>query len=350
VSSRPRGGALHAIFGVACSLGAIAGPGRAGGGHPPIEGIEEPSGVTRAGDRLLVVGDDEAGVYFSLGVTGEETGLVPLDPTQLVRHPLTGGLAALDLEGIDVLPDGRVVVLSERFPALFAADGILVPYGRRFVELGGRGPEGVAVLRQDDGGARVAILWEGGYPEIAQLPPDVDAGVSRHALEPRVLVHRLSDHAEPREMGPADVEREVQLRVPKPPGEEPFAQRFRAPDLVWHRIDSGSGPAWGWIVLLSSGWGERPPAGSAEECALRENGAPLRWCHRLLQRFTVEGAPVGEPFDLDTVLPERVRTANWEGLGWFVRGEKLVLVYDESIAARRLDPQHAFVMDLPAGW
>jgi hypothetical protein len=277
-------------------------------------------------------------------------GLVPLTHAKLARHKLDAGLAALDLESIDVLPDGRVIVLSERFPGLFDERGVLLPYGGRFTELGGRGVEGLSILPIEDGGARVAILWEGGYPRGADLPPELEADVSRRALAPRVLVHRLANGAPAREMLPADVEREVALQIPKPEGEEPFAQRFHAPDLVWHRLSEEQEAEWGWIVLLSSGWGEPPAPGSKEECALHEDGRPIRWCHRLLLRFDVNGAPFGEAFDLDTVLPDTLRTANWEGLGWFVPGEKLVLVYDESIAARRLDPQQAFVMELPAGW
>ncbi len=350
ISSARGAAASVAMLSAVCSLGPGVGAAQAGGSHPPIEGIEEPSGVTRIGDRIVIVGDDEAGAYFSLEVTGEEIGLVPLDSKRLVPHHLDAGLAALDLESIDRLPDGRIVVLSERFPALFDEDGVLVPYGMRFVELGGRGPEGLAVLAQDDGSARVAILWEGGYPEARQLPPDLDAEIPHHALAPRVLVHRLAKDATPLEMGPADIEREIALQVSKPLGAEPFAQRFRAPDLVWHRFDAGGGDAWGWIVLLSSGWAEPPAPGSPEECALRENDQPVRWCYRHLQRFTVEGAPFGEPFDLDTVFPDALRTANWEGLGWFVPGEKLVLVYDEPIAQRRVVPQQAFVMSLPDGW
>ena len=40
----------------------------------------------------------------------------------------------------------------------------------------------------------------------------------------------------------------------------------------------------------------------------------------------------------------------WEGMGWFVPGESLVLVYDERLARRRIDPQEALVVPLPEGW
>lgn len=315
----------------------------------PIRGIEEPSGVTRVGDQLLIVGDDEPGAYYTIPVTGRETAFIALAPARLERHPLASGSSAFDLEGLGVLGDGRVVVLSERFPALFDEQGIVVAYGRSFVSLGGRGPEGVAILSQEDGSSRVAILWEGGYPEKELLPPELRQN-ALPALHPRVLLHRLPRDARDFTLAPTDVEAEVELQVPVPAGQEPYVQRFRAPDLVWHRLSIGDKEEWGWIVLLSSGWAEPPPPGSEEECTKTEKGQPLRWCHRILQRFATDGRPVGEPFDLDDVLPEAIRTANWEGLGWFVPGEKLVLVYDEALAAKRIDPQQAFVVKLPKGW
>jgi hypothetical protein len=329
--------ALLATMGTACAA------------EPPIRGIEEPSGVTRHGDELLVVGDDEPGCYYSLPVTGSESTFIPLAPARLRRHPLASGTAAFDLEAIDVLADGRVVALSERLPGLFDENGLVVAYGKSFVSVGGRGPEGLAILPQDDGSSRVAVLWEGGYPEKDKLPPEL-ADQELPAFRPRVLLHRLPGGATDFALGPEDVEAEVELAVPVPPGREPFAQRFRAPDLVWHRLTVGGKEEWGWIVLMSSGWDQPPAPGSEEECAKSENGKPLRWCNRILQRFTTDGQAVGDPFDLDDVLPEALRTANWEGLGWLVPGKKLVMVYDEPLAEKRIDPQQALVVALPKGW
>jgi hypothetical protein len=317
--------------------------------EPPIPGIEEPSGVTRKGDKLLIVGDDEPGAYYSIPVTGSETGFIALAPSRLARHPLASGLAAFDLEAIGVLADGRTVVLSERFPALFDKRGMVVAYGRSFTSIGGRGPEGLAILPQDDGSSRVAVLWEGGYLEKDRLPPEMRT-LALPALHPRVLIHRLPRDAREYEMTPSDIEGEVELQVPVPPGREPWAQRFRAPDLVWHRVKVGGKEQWGWIVLMSSAWDEQPTPGSEEECAKTEKGKPLRYCGRILQRFASDGKAVGEPFDLDDVLPEAIRTANWEGMGWLVPGEKLVMVYDEPLSAKRVDPQQAFVLSLPKGW
>jgi hypothetical protein len=324
---------------------------RADAPEPPILGIEEPSGVRRVGDQLLVVGDEEPGTYYTMPVTGQETSFLPLAPAKLTRHHMASGLAAFDLESIDVLADGRVVVLSERLPGLFDEKGLVVQYPQRLMSFGGRGPEGVAVLPADDGSSRVAILWEGGYPEPAFIPPQLKADECvRHALHPRVFVHRLPRGAANYKLTKDDVEEEVELAPFLPPGKEPFAQRYRAPDLVWRELDVDGKKQWGWIVLLSSGWGEKPQPGSVEECRKTEHGEPLRWCGRFLQRFTMDGKPFGDAFDLDEILPNSVRSANWEGLGWFTPGHKLVIVYDESIAEKRLDPQQAYVFDLPAGW
>ncbi len=330
----------------AASWMVAATPAANGGGRRPADGIEEPSGVTRAGNALLVVGDGDARRWYECPVAPDARGLVPLVPATLAVHGLASARAATDLEAVDVLADGRVVVLSEDARSLFDARGRVVRYPEEWQETDGRGLEGLAVSPAGDGASRVAALWEGGY-----LRRQGGAGVT--AARPRVLVHRVAAGAHGGDLREADVERRVELRVPEPDGREPYAQRFRAPDLVWHRwTDEAAGQeVEGWIVLLSSGWEERPEPGSVEECAaVTDDGRPRRWCHRWLQRFGLDGAPAGDPLDLDPLLPESVRWTNWEGLGWFEPGRALVLVYDESVAERSVDPQQAFVLELPPGW
>jgi hypothetical protein len=284
-------------------------------------------------------------------VTGSETTFVSLTPAKLTRRHLSSNLAASDLESIEVLGDGRVVALSERFPGLFDEKGLVVQYPQRLMSFGGRGAEGLSVQPLDGGDSRVAVLWEGGYPEPDLMPPELRAEERfRHGLHPRVFVHRLPRGAENYALTKDDVEAQVELEPLLPPGQEPFAQRCRGTDLVWRELDVHGKKQWGWIVLLTSGWAEKPRPGSIEECRMTEGGEPLRWCRRFLERFTMDGQAFGEPFDLDEALPSSVRTANWEGLDWFVPGKKLVLVYDEPLAEKRLDPQQAFVIDLPAGW
>lgn len=336
--------ARHA-FPVALLLLLAARGAQAGGGYPEgIPGIEEPSGVSRAGDVLLIVGDGDAARWYACPVSPGSRGLVPLPPAALVAHAVKARRHATDLEAVDALADGRVVVLSEDSRSLFDAGGVLVRYPENVREVDGRGLEGLAVRVAGGDTSEVAVLWEGGY---------LREGRTLSARRPRVLVHRVMAGVRARELGARDFDLDVELRVPEPAGAEPRAQRFRAPDLVWHTwTDHSSGSRVdGWIVLLSSGWGEPPDTGSVEECTSRnESGRPRRWCHRWLQRFTRDGSPSGEPFDLDPVLPEEVRFANWEGLGWFEPGRALVLVYDESVANRVVDPQQAFVLELPPGW
>jgi hypothetical protein len=318
-------------------------------GRLPVLGIEEASGVVRSGDDLYIVGDHEAGTYYRVTLAPGESGGIHLSPERLERRPMGPGALAADLEAIGLLADGRLVVLSERLGALLDARGLVAGYGRRLSEVGGRGCEGLAVRALPGAASRVAVLWEGGYPEVAVLPASLRERVRGVAMPPAILVHDLPAGAEAVEVG--DDTRLVELDVPRPPGGEPTAQRFRAPDLVWHRLQRDDPESWGFIVLLSSGWAAPPAPGSIEECAKTgPDGRPLRWCHKWLQRFTAEGARVGEPFDLEDVLPEPLRTVNWEGLAWFEAERSLVLVYDESVADRAVDPQEAVVVRLPEGW
>ena len=115
---------------------------------------------------------------------------------------------------------------------------------------------------------------------------------------------------------------------------EPAAQRFRAPDLVWHELSRGGLENWGFIVLLSS------------KNALSDR----TFAHKWLQRFGRGGQPVGAPVEIQSLLPEqadaKLRTANWEGLGWFENGKKLVLIHDEPPNGTPT----AVVVDLPKEW
>jgi hypothetical protein len=131
------------------------------------------------------------------------------------------------------------------------------------------------------------------------------------------------------------------LRVPRPEGEEPQAQRFRVPDLVWYpyvdRSDDGIlnepiDPRWGFIALLSS-----------------ENAeGPKRHAHHWLLRFDPEGAPLGTALDLDALVPDPALSGrNWEGLDWWEEGSRLVVTY-ENLAED--DVFYALIVDLPPEW
>lgn len=315
-----------------------------------IAGIEEPSGVVRHGDRLYIVGDDEAGTYYTYPLEGDETGRVPLDPRNLRRHELAAGEYAIDLEAIDVLADGRTVVISERLAALFDDQGFVARYKKGLAEVGGRGLEGIAVRPLSGGASQVAVLWEGGYLDSDHLPEAL-ADLRLRALRPIVTIHDLDPGDTHVAVRKRNTWKQFELRVPRPEGREPQAQRFRAPDLVWHRWKIDGQEDIGIIVLISSGYSVKPGKGSIEECIKEKaNGGRRKYCFKWLQRFTLDGLPYGEPFDLEEALPEVLRTENWEGLGWFEPGESLVLVYDEKLKSRAVDPQEAFVLPLPSGW
>jgi hypothetical protein len=316
---------------------------------PPFVGIEEPSGVTRSGDELLIVGDHEPGTYYSASLPPEPGDRVALDADHLTRHVIAAGQYAMDLEGIDVLADGRIVVLSERMSALLDEDGLVAVYGVGLAELGGRGTEGLAVRALESGWSRVAILWEGGYPNPGAIQRDAKASLAGQALRPRVIVHDIAPGESGIELDPEEARVDVDLQVPVPAGVEPTAQRFRAPDLVWHRLGEAS-DEWGFIVLMSSGYEVQATPGPVEQCPKSIHDHPLRWCYKWLQRFRQDGTPLGEPYDLDPALPAALRNENWEGLGWYEEGRRLVLVYDEKVAQRKVVPQVAVVVDLPKGW
>lgn len=296
--------------------------------------VEEASGITRLSDHLLIVGDDDPGAYYRFSLLGVQGPLIRIDPSRLTRVVLPQGNLAIDLESIDVLADGRVVVLSERLRALVGEDGVIAEYDNQLSEFGNRGLEGLAVKPLDQGTSRVAVLWEGGYPEHTAVPGQRHRHIGRLAMQPVIWIHDI-------EAGEAGIAiksktalRVVVLDVPKPVGQEPQAQRFRAPDLVWNQMDNdGDGKKdWGFIILLSS---QNSP----------DQGRP-EYRHQWLQRFTTQGKPAGMPLDLNTIVPTALKGANWEGLSWFEEGKRLVLIHDKPPKG----PPTAFIVDLPNDW
>jgi len=286
--------------------------------------IREASGIARHGEFLLIVDDSQHGSYFRIHLKGETGPMIELDPDHLERVPLPHSSMATDLESINVLADGRVVVLSERLRAMFDADGAVADYGAVLSEFGKRGMEGLAVRPVGEGVSRVAVLWEGGYPQYYDVPEQLRAQVGRRALSPIVQVHDLK---------PGDTEVQVRgsnlvaLDVPRPRGRGPKAQRFRAPDLVWHRFPTGE---WGFIVLLTS-------QNSVDR--------PDYKYHRL-ECFTAQGKRVGKRIDLNAIVDAPLQRVNWEGVDWFEEGKSLILVYESY--PNRLPA--AFVLDLPHDW
>ena len=81
-----------------------------------------------------------------------------------MRVPLPHASMATDLEAINVLADGRVVVLSERLRALFGESGMIADYGAPLSEFGKRGLEGLAVRRVKDSTSLVEVCGRGATP------------------------------------------------------------------------------------------------------------------------------------------------------------------------------------------
>jgi hypothetical protein len=288
------------------------------------------SGIARDGDALIIAADKVPGSYFRYPLAGEKGPRIPLLPEKLERKTIAETIAALDLEGISVLADGRVVVLSETLFSLISETGIVVQYPEAFTEFGGIGLEGVTVRKNDDGSSNVAVLWEGGYPDAEKIPYQLKESVRKIAFKPVIVLYSIQPNERNLTLRTKDL-KIFDLRVQTFPGSEPQAQRFRAPDLVWHLLRKGNGETeWGFIVLLSS-----------------QNGMPVREYHNLwLQRFDQAGKPFGSPIDFKKRIPTDLRTMNWEGLGWFEPGKSLVLTFD-NLAEQ--SPE-AFILELPQDW
>jgi hypothetical protein len=222
------------------------------------------------------------------------------------------------------------VVLSERLRALIDNKGIVVEYDSPLGEVGKRGLEGLAVQPLPDGGSRIAVLWEGGYPEYDEVQTQLRLSIGRMAMRPLVLVHDVKRNQIVGRLRSIHASRLVELRVPLPEGQEPAAQRFRAPDLAWAEWEIECGWTSGFIVLISS----LNSAGNRE------------YRHHWLLRFDLEGEPVGEPLDLDALVPAALKGANWEGLDWFDEGQTLVAVCETCLTGTPA----ALLIPVPATW
>jgi hypothetical protein len=274
-----------------------------------------------------VVDDSQRGIYFRVPIPPAQRGLIDLNARnpELVKVRQAG--LAVDLESIAVLADGRVALLSERLRSLVAQDGVIAEYDSTFAEVGKRGLEGVAGRALENGASRVAVVWEGGYPDFPSLPDMMKGRAGGRSLAPIILVHDIPRNARSGRV-PRDAASSFTLEVQRPSGSEPRAQRFRVPDIAWTRL--GPSGDYGILALLSS-----------------QNGLPpLRYGNLWLQRFDLQGRRSGPHFDLRTVLPENVRAANWEGLCWWEEGQSIALVNE----AEGPLGAHAFILDLPQDW
>lgn len=300
------------------------------GATDPLWSFHNASGVVRHGNDLLIVDDKADGAYFRFPLKRIQAPLIEVIPTQMKRQQIRRGELAMDLEAIEVLADGRVVVLSERLRSLVSKEGVVAEYEAALSEFGQRGLEGLAVDALPGQASRVAVLYEGGYPEPAGVMPQLREAVSSLALQPLVIVHDIARGARGLKVHLRDAVRVVELQVPLPLGSEPYAQRFRSPDLVWFEMPGAHGSEKGFIVILSS-----------------QNSAGKReYKHHWLQRFDSTGKPVGDPLDIATLVPPELKAANWEGLAWYEPGASLVLVHESAPNV----PTHALFVKIPASW
>ena len=319
-------GALAAALLAAMAAGCSGSPGVA----PPVGPIREASGVALEDGWLCVVDDSVPNAYFRLRIppgAGPLLDLNSLHP-EAVRLPL--GIW-VDLESIGRLADGRMVVLSERLRGLADDQGLVVEYDYPLTEYGRRGLEGLAVRALPGRVSRVAVLWEGGYPDLGSLNPELEAREGGRPLSPIVFIHDIAPGARPGRVRWEEGVWHARLQVPILEGEEPEVQRFRAPDLVWYRFPDGEGEEqWGFLVLISS----------------QNRVRPLKYLHHWLLRFRADGTAVGEPLDLSDYVPPALAGANWEGLCWYEEGKQLMLVHEAHGDLRA----HAFRLELPPEW
>jgi hypothetical protein len=299
-------------------------------GLPQSVTIKEASGVIRLNDDLLVVDDSATGAYFRIPLHGSRGPMIPLNHPDIQYVALSRASLATDLEGIDRLADGRLVLLSERLRSLVGEDGVIAEYDKSLAEFAERGLEGVCIRALPDGSSRVAVVWEGGYPERSSLPLPLQNQRDWMAMQPVVLVHDLKPGAKGMTIRISDAVNCIRLDVPTPAGQEPQAQRFRAPDLVWYRSRSWESDEWGFLVLISSeNFVETP-----------------QYLYHWLQRFDIQGRRFGEPLDLSRYVPAEIQGSNWEGMGWFEKGRSVVLVHE---GEPNLAP-NAFILQLPTEW
>lgn len=333
--------------------------------------VREASGIERLDQHLLIVGDDADGRYYKLPIPNNNLPLIPVEPEKVREVMLPCAELAMDLEAIDVLADGRIAVLSERLRCLIAPTekrkdecGIISEYDHSVAEFGNRGLEGLSVLPMENEVSRIAVMWEGGFPMRSRLPRDVNPLIARETLNPVILIHDMEKYNARGFIH--DPLARIELKVPTPNAKTPGEHRFRGTDLVWHKWHEETGnPVQGFIVLLES---ENVPG---------QGGRSSIYEVKVLQRFNLDGEPVGDPFDLQPVFemaldkciksgtdhlrPEvldqiqTIQTAmiegqwqnvNWEGLGWFEESRSLVTIYDHIPQ----DPPLAMIIDLPKDW
>ena len=257
--------------------------------------------------RCALLDDSIPSSYFRVPIPPRSRGLIRINELnpEKITLPMIGPF--IDLEAIDRLADGRIVALSERLRCIVGDQGIVAEYDYPLAEIGRRGLEGLAVRELAGGISRVAVLWEGGYPDVGSLHPQLENLIGDRTLAPLIFVHDLARNETVGRVRWNEGVAQFVLQPPKPPGDEPTAQRFRAP-----------GPG----LVRRTGNRFRPvglsnPAQFPERRGSARILAPTGW-----QRFNAEGKPVGEAFDIAANTPPDIASSNWEGLSWVRRREE----------------------------
>lgn len=308
--SRLRAAALLAGTALLAACGLDPGPPPAAGTVETTEEIALISGVARDGEALVMVGDrDSGGRYYRYRLQPGDAARGAIRPMPAEVIPFPGSHLDDDLEAINVLPDGKIAVLSEQRHAVVGETGLLTQLSDAMAERCNAGVEAMAVAAGADGVWRVAVVWEGGYYRRAACLTDPPADVSEPQA-PRLVVLEVRDGVWPtRGDAPS-----VPLDVPDPDGRA-GDHAFRVPAVEWYARDANDPESWELIALCSS----QAPGG----------GGPYE--EKWLQRFHVDGTRCGPPLDLADLMPEvLVDGRNWEGLGWFEPGRVLATVNDSA--------------------
>lgn len=339
---------------------------------PPSLSPLEVSGVTvdhsrQDGNPIVVVGDEDPGVYFSCP-DGKSESSDPAAPPY-VKHfllrdcksvEIKDAKAATDFESIDKVGDGEYLILSESSRTLIVAHGktttptnhilkggpLKVQYHNTLSEVGGRGLEGLVVMRDSDNQLDPVVLWEGGYPEEKRLVPELQkTTLYQHAIQP-ILVG-INAKLDPNSTTALDVRfgnwKLDSVEVPLPIAEAPLPSsadpnlknyhRFRATDLVAYK----NGNQDSFVILIST-----------SSIPFIDPGPQFEYAC-LLEVYT-SGKPTGRSLDIKDILRRQglatlLEYGNWEGLAWYDK-KRLVLVNDNDSRT----PPTALVIEGPDGW
>lgn len=146
--------------------------------HAQPRGVVEASSVTRLGPNLIVVTDSDPGAYYTVPVRDNNAKVIPIKAASIRRHTFVAGGLASDVEGVDVLPDGRIVALSERRHALVGDGGLVAEYPDFLGEVGGIGLEGLSARAAARGSAALQRVSADGHrvgpsPDLTQATPEL---------------------------------------------------------------------------------------------------------------------------------------------------------------------------------